>query len=652
MAVLGLLELPVEVLVNIFSHLDEADFKSLEQTCTLFQQIVLDEELWKTLFLQRNNTLSFPSFSRSHLYSVEYVERNKGLNQWRHNRATKTKYTISHDPTQQHRDISKVVFDFPRCACYNEGLITFLQLHTKRKKDRVAYIQCTTPHGSSTMHFNINAVVFGRYDGRVFGKLLTNKSYLSPVTEFDEKHECTVTAISTVAYEDSSDDWCISGDESGTIIWWCNTKKKSTLKISSHSIAQFHVHRSITIAMDLESIYVIKNMNEVHSINLLDKIGKDFSEVRINKVDFGGKNIILATYFELYVISFDIGKDFGNFKVMRFDTVIQEVSLDEKTAKKSRDLDLPGDDGCFVSVLTEEMTVYVINIRSNKSELRYQTKLSFHESWMTCQVTNLVLVCAFSGMIGIYDAITGNEIRVIQNTETFPEFLNVSHGQILIGKGNVLNYYQYVSEDEYQKKKKGSMKSRSNKWNENLELQLAMYDEEKQSKKENENNFLKWKRKFVGDIDDEQLQLEIALLESQNYQNREQHIDSDTDEFISVANASTVSLDGSSKAHALQTDSDLDEDFMRALRESQSEDQTRRTRISMTRPGPLGELDYVRTSDPLSDAESLDEDTKRQIEIMESINPQANSSGDHNATEDEDLALAIALSLSQVNGTS
>lgn len=637
----SLSSLPVEVLVNIFSHLDDSDFRSLEQTCKLFDRIVHDEELWKNLFLQRHNTLWFPSFSRSNLYSMEYIKRNMALNEWRHNRATKTKYTITHDVSQQPQDISRVVFDFPRCACYNEGMVTFLQLQKKRKKDRVAYIQCTTPHGTSARHFNINAVVFGRYDGRVFGKLLTNKSYLSPVTEFDDRHYSAVTAIVTTAYQDSPDDVCVSGDESGEVIWWRNTQKEKKMKISSHPIADLHVHKNTTIAIDLETIYVIKSMEEVHSIDLIAKIGTDFSNCKVTKVDFGGRNIVVATLFEIYVISIDIGKDFGRTRPMFFLSAIQEVSIDEATAKKERDLSLAGGDGCYIAVLTEDKNVSTINIRMPGVDLECQSTVSLHESWVTCQINNLVVVCAFSGMIGVYDVMTGNEIRVIRNSEHYPEFLNISHGQILVGKESTLYYYQYVSIGDHSKKKRGGNRVRSNKWNENLQQQLKMYDDEEQKRITDRNYMDKLKKKFVGDIDDEEVQFQIALMESKGSSSQLSSLNPE-DHLLG-------SQESNSTTNQFIDDDEIDVDFLKALQDSETQERRAEKRRERTQKTPIGTLDHVYERESVSDTESLDEETRRQIELIDELHASTASNIQGSEENDEELALAIALSLSNMN---
>lgn len=637
----SLSSLPVEVLVNIFSHLDDSDFRSLEQTCKLFDRIVHDEELWKNLFLQRHNTLWFPSFSRSNLYSMEYIKRNMALNEWRHNRATKTKYTITHDVSQQPQDISRVVFDFPRCACYNEGMVTFLQLQKKRKKDRVAYIQCTTPHGTSARHFNINAVVFGRYDGRVFGKLLTNKSYLSPVTEFDDRHYSAVTAIVTTAYQDSPDDVCVSGDESGEVIWWRNTQKEKKMKISSHPIADLHVHKNTTIAIDLETIYVIKSMEEVHSIDLIAKIGTDFSYCKVTKVDFGGRNIVVATLFEIYVISIDIGKDFGRTRPMFFLSAIQEVSIDEATAKKERDLSLAGGDGCYIAVLTEDKNVSTINIRMPGVDLECQSTVSLHESWVTCQINNLVVVCAFSGMIGVYDVMTGNEIRVIRNSEHYPEFLNISHGQILVGKESTLYYYQYVSIGDHSKKKRGGNRARSNKWNENLQQQLKMYDDEEQKRITDRNYMDKLKKKFVGDIDDEEVQFQIALMESKGSSSQLSSLNPE-DHLLG-------SQESNSTTNQFIDDDEIDVDFLKALQDSETQERRAEKRRERTQKTPIGTLDHVYERESVSDTESLDEETRRQIELIDELHASTASNIQGSEENDEELALAIALSLSNMN---
>ena len=67
---LVLQDLPPEILINIFSHLDEKDLFTLQEISTHFQQLIQDEELWKNLFKSRIYTTHFPTFSQSTKFSV------------------------------------------------------------------------------------------------------------------------------------------------------------------------------------------------------------------------------------------------------------------------------------------------------------------------------------------------------------------------------------------------------------------------------------------------------------------------------------------------------------------------------------------------------------------------------------------------------
>ncbi|AGO11044.1 AaceriAFR438Wp [[Ashbya] aceris (nom. inval.)] len=511
--------LPPEVLVSIFSYLDVQDFKALEQTSARFHRIINDEELWKNMFLARMHTKYFPSCSRSSKYSIEYGERNRQLSRWRHSRAVTTKFPIIHGRRVDDisaRGISQVVFDFPRCACYNEGLVTFLQLNAKRRKDRLVYIQCATPQGCYVMHFNINAVVFGRFDGKVFGKLLTNKSYLSPVIEFDSSHNSRVTAIATIAYEGSSHDWCVSGSDDGEIIWWCDAKLRSRVRVSNQAILNLFISSTMTVAVDAACVYVITDMKQVHSLQLAKYVSvSNQARPSFIQVDFGARLLVLGSSHQLHVISINPDQDIGFSRKFESDAEILEVSIDEITARReSEGPAIAGGDGCYISVRCADDSVMVFNIRSQTPELKPQLKLSFHETIYKCSVSHLILACAFSGMVGLYDAATGTELRVTRGTEQYPLFMNLADGHLITGSPDVIHYHQYVSLDQ-KKKKKPDSNVRKNRWNESVQSHLELFHDAERLRTEQLERDAQLRQRFLGDVDDEEIQLQIAMMESE-----------------------------------------------------------------------------------------------------------------------------------------
>ncbi|CCC69004.1 hypothetical protein NCAS_0C00140 [Naumovozyma castellii] len=622
---LSLQRLPPEILVVIFSYLDEKELSILQDLSIYFRNLINDEELWKNLFKARIHTNYFPSYSHSTKYSTEYVERVHGLKQWKHNKAVRTKYTIS-PSSHMVQQIESLYFDYPRCTCYNDGVITMVQLQSNRNKQRrYTYIPCTTPQGCSTMNFNINAAVFGRFDGRVFGKLLSNRSYLTPVTEFNSRHSACVTAITNSTVPgDSNQNWSVSGSENGEIIWWCETKSMNFKKVSNKTILHLSLYKQWTIVIDEEKIYVIKDMEEVNILPL-PTISNDSSEERILqihffKVDFGSRCIVLANLQTVYVISFDVEKNFGFTRSITFPAAnISDVIIDENTANREQDLEVAGLDGCYIAVSTMSDEVNIINIRAPGQSLKIQSNIKFDEPIYKCEVTNLVLAAALNGSLQIFDASSGNLIKTVQKTEKFPEFLSISQGRMIVGSGNTLNYLQFISDDLHSRKSKSSgSRNRSNKWNETMNSELQLYDDEVTKRREQEKKAEKLFAKYGGDIDEEELQLKIALMESEETFHTNGN-DSNTSQNNDEENLRRVLEESRNDTNNLNISSmdirNEDEEFLKAVEQSLLvNERSQETSHSNNHP-PLTTTQPAPTS----------------------------------SAEDEELQLAIALSLSEIS---
>ncbi|QLQ81777.1 hypothetical protein HG537_0G00300 [Torulaspora globosa] len=626
---LCLVALPPEVLINIFSHVDEKDLYVLQQVCSYFSCLINDEELWKNLFVSKMHTCFFPSFAQSYKYSVEYMERVRGLKQWKHNRAIKTKYVLSPSPRFQ-AQIEKLIFDYPRCACYNDGIITLVQLHSRRKKDRLIYIPCTTPQGCSTMSFNINAAVFGRFDGRVFGKLLSNKSYLTPVTEFDARHSSCVTAITTSASQDSLEDWCVSGSENGDLIWWCEAHMVNSLKVSSKVILQVALYKNWTVALDIEKVYVIRDMKDIYKITLpkvKNSDGTDMTiQVQFQKVDFGSMSLVIADTRHIFVISLNPEGDFGRWRSMYVSEGISNLEIDAITSRREQNKNLAGQDGCYVAIMTTENSIKVLNIRAPGNNLKVETNLQFDEQIFTCQVSNLVLVCALSGRLQVFDAAGATLIKTVQKTDKYPQILAISQGKMIIGSGNIIHFLEYTPDTSYGKKQRGSgLRGHSNKWERTVDTELALYDEEESLRRKKALEHERLLQTYGGDLSDDELQLRIALMESEASNERgldsAQEDDEDSDLKRAIEESQRVHQD----RQFLETFADEeDEEFLRALEQSNT-DQRQVQGRSLSRRMP-------------------------QV-----INESTNNAGSnetyqaHVPDDDEALQLALALSLSEMH---
>lgn len=630
-----LVSLPAEILINIFSHLDEKDLYVLQQVCRHFARLINDEELWKNLFISKIHTGYFPSFSQSSRYSSEFLQRINGLKQWKHNRAVKTKYVLSPSPRYQIQ-IENLLFDYPRCACYNDGIITLVQLHSKRKKDRLIYIPCTTPQGCSTMHFNMNAAVFGRFDGRVFGKLLSNKSYLTPVTEFNSRHSTCVTAITTSSSQGSLEDWCVSGSENGEVIWWCEAKKVTSLKISNKIILYLALFKNWTIALDEDKIYIVHDMADVHVMGL-PKVTEDAGDMRpvrvqFFKVDFGSMSLILADTKQLFVISFNPFQNFNYTRSIKIPKLINKIILDDATSLKEQNTNLAGGDGCFLAVMTMENSINLINIRAPGNTLKIDNVLEFSDHVFTCQVTNLVLICAFSGRLEVFDAASAQLVKTVQKTDTDPQFLAISQGKMIVGSGNVIHFLQYISESTYDNKRShSSQRGHSNKWESRVNAELAIYDEEQELQKKRELENERLLELYGGDMSDEELQLKIALLESSSVSQPEiTNIEEVEEDVRRAIEESERSYQDQDLYRGLADEED--QDFLRALEHSRSEDQAPSSRAR--RRNLADENEPLESARLLNRTEHSDSNSRQGLDTRD---------------DDEALQLAIALSLSEMN---
>lgn len=674
----SLQDLPREVLIRVCSFLDEQDVLSLQVVSREFRSLLQDQEFWKQLVNQRLATLNFPCVSREAGYMDEFYERKYLLNTWKHNKVVKNKYTINpYRPGNIDAGaIERCIFQYPRCYLYNEGTITIAQLNkapgsaggANRKK--FTYIPCTTPQGCSTMDFNMNAAVFGRFDGRVFAKLLTKNTFLTPVVEFDQCHtnRSCVTAINIMMnsqFESGKSTICVSGSELGEIIWWQDNTMLKRLQLSTQPIIKLFLYQwdsmtNYTVAMDSAlNVYVVVNKDTVSTLSLITDV-EPLQNLKINdihfiKIDFGDINLIISTIDSLYVVSLDIEKDFGHCTSFHISSLenqqldpIKDLYIDETTALTKRDHTLAGSDGCYIGLVTQSNEILIINIReklSNQNDkLRLHKRLIFNEIINSCQLNNLILAVTLNDNLKILDPTTGDLLKTVNKVDRGTQYIKICDNKIITTTGNTLNYYQFNSTSNaatHHGKKRSHHGPRgknivSNKWNMTLNSAKKLFDEEEDRLQDRirENNRLL--DEYGGDIEEltneDDINLRIALLESQSTNNQQPTISTSNTQLNEDEELKRAIEESERLQHLNEHGDDEDEEFRRALelsrqeQDQQSEPRTiRRSRL------------------PLSDESTPHSATPQQT------NTQTHPQSSNNTTEDEDLALAIALSLSEIN---
>lgn len=598
----SLSSLPPEILFRILSHLDEADLHTLQQLSRNLNRLIGAEELWKYLLRAQLGARQFPSASRSPSFHTEFNKRRDTAHKWRHARIVRTKYAVGAGPqadaiapAAQTSSAERLVFDYPRCAAYQDGTVVLLHLQgARRSRQRLTYIPCTTPHGCSTMDFTIGAVVFGRFDGRVFGKLLSSRAYLTPVTEFGARHSAAVTCIAARRQPPGTDGEtatlptfdCVSGSEDGELLWWRDTKCIGRCKVATGALWRLQYWRDCTLALDDSRAYVVDTREMKHAFSCALPVAAP-ALIHV-AVDWGNSTLVLVTRTNVYVIPFNFTEGFGTplepFALPEGQTITL-FTMDTDTSLRPRERDLAGSDGCYAAVLTSQNEVIVVDIRSSTMQMAPVSRHTFPDPVAVLALTPSCLFAAQANSIEVHDAATGATLKVLQRTDPQPQFLRVSQGRIVTGSGTTLHLLETMRSshgDEHGSGKSRGGSRRSHKWVESVDAQLDAFAEDEQHRSDRRAENDRLIQEYGGDVvvsagegarlqmqrgddmDDEDVQLRIALLESEAAS-----VDADASgEHDAELEEAIRQSQGGNSSH--ETSHEYDAELEEAIRQSQS----------------------------------------------------------------------------------
>lgn len=581
----SLLDLPVELIIQILSYLEVSDIYNIYDTCELLKNIINDDELWKNIFLTKFKTIKFSSVTKSYKYSIELIRRQQILTKWK--KATGTHKNLIIDVP----NVEKLVFNYPKVISFSDqGEINILSID--KGKSEVT-IPITTPNGCTCYHFNSFGSVFGRFDGKIFTKLLNNRSsYISSITQFSDSHGCSVTSI----YNDELN--CFSGDEHGFIFKW-DLKNRNLIKkfkISDQSILKIKGSNNLIISMDFNKIHIVEN-NSIKSIELVD-----FENIQFFNVDFASKLIILTNMNNLRIYSFG-ENSFGKFNEFNLSNNDQfyKISLE---IKKNLDLRIAGNDGCNLGLLTINGLVISINIRNLiLKNNKIQPQLLFNPIFDNLNIpvgippissidvnSSVILLGSYNGFAATYDILTGDFIKLVstripkryllltENSFLIPVksvklgLNNESNGLLLIN--NIIQYFQFgnlANEQGAQKKVKKSINvnfnDRKNLIQNKIKNEIDDLDFNEFEDYKNE----KLLNKYNGDelTDQEQIELAMVLNNSLNDQTNNNNNDNEhNDEDDDLAKALELSRLGSSFNSPINDNDLADDDYELQLQEA------------------------------------------------------------------------------------
>lgn len=506
-----------------------------------------------------------------------------------------------------------------------------------KKATKYNYIPGISPSNCTYFKLYEEEIVFGNSEGMIFIKPFQKKTSSNSIIQILDKdnetpahaHNSSISCIEVLNFDTdfanvdktqktniSNNQYIITVDTIGNLkIWFVNNKYTNE---SYKKVLELH---TVTLSRVI-NIFVVENMQKIILVDEKDTLSilelscdyeatktdgvpdirlKDKKQIRIPienstsnsstsskirfvKFDYGTNNLIVTTKSELVVIKYikayqnlikgEVNNDFYFSYKFEINENIQNIAIDEETCMKQQISDLLGNDGCFITVMTETASfdtkktysnLYVFNIRQEK-QFSPQIVLKFYEQCYAACVNKMLLMVYMKDKVVLYNALTGEELRIIKITPpplakknpaldfnviktsknkialygSYSNDLHVLHYntesiQKLMDKGNFKHMSkkdrikkEHLEEVQLQKNKKrsyGGAKFHSNNrsssalTNESFLDEYLNMKEEESRKQQNIADFdIDFAGLDIGDIndytEDELIQLKIALSES------------------------------------------------------------------------------------------------------------------------------------------
>ncbi|KAL6938740.1 hypothetical protein ACO0OL_000352 [Hanseniaspora opuntiae] len=356
-----------------------------------------------------------------------------------------------------------------------------------KKATKYNYIPGISPSNCTYFKLYEEEIVFGNSEGMIFIKPFQKKTSSNSIIQILDKdnetpahaHNSSISCIEVLNFDTdfanvdktqktniSNNQYIITVDTIGNLkIWFVNNKYTNE---SYKKVLELH---TVTLSRVI-NIFVVENMQKIILVDEKDTLSilelscdyeatktdgvpdirlKDKKQIRIPienstsnsstsskirfvKFDYGTNNLIVTTKSELVVIKYkkayqnlikgEVNNDFYFSYKFEINENIQNIAIDEETCMKQQNSDLLGNDGCFITVMTETASVdtkktysnlYVFNIRQEK-QFSPQIVLKFYEQCYAACVNKMLLMVYMKDKVVLYNALTGEELRIIKIT--------------------------------------------------------------------------------------------------------------------------------------------------------------------------------------------------------------------------------------------
>lgn len=426
--------LPTEILIVILSYTDPLTLENIPLVCKTWYNILKDDTIWNSIFKLQFpfNSQIFPSISRSNNYKTELIIRSHLIHNFKRGKLLNNHYKINHIITNSSISIDwfrnkLTIIDIPR-----DTIISFDLRNGKSQK----FLNDFQPQGitsydagtSSNSILGSRCLIFGRWDGSVYGALIDYKGLiLSDLHKWNEVSNNRITCVTSclnisnsinnmtinnntnsmkfnnyidrikINNNDTSHNQLIksgsigafSCDESGMIFGWDIRNGDCLFKLKlfneNNKVIKLQSDGKTILICLLENgeIWVIKNIFKSLRDNSIKiekfKIGiipfDRYNSILLNLfVDYGNETVTIWNELNLIIYSFSIDNllnlNLNNKLIYEppIDTLISSVIFENNSKMFiKRDLNIVGSDPLLASIVLNNGIINIINIRETLS---------------------------------------------------------------------------------------------------------------------------------------------------------------------------------------------------------------------------------------------------------------------------------------------
>lgn len=551
---MGINDLPVEVLINIFSRLNPLDLCNGRVVCKKWYEAIRDKHTWTGSFSRRFGSSNvFPSVSGSSVWMTEYFTRLEVYKRWRKGIARHSSYQVLNDDEISFINHSIADFNQNRLLTFSRGDISICNLRDGKNATYIPGNQAFTRISAYSISWDY--LFLGKETGGLYLKNLktstsSTTSRTSLITLIDDTDAnldpITCTALNFWLEKHRRDVDCIAGTMLGVVKFWNITGTLvKTLELNDPLVEIKSEFQNVAVALSLSKLYIIDIKTfEVSSIELELPFVEQDSHRLFMDVDFADSNVILSYKNRIWLYNYER----NTTSSVEFEPDLTVLNAKMQTVPRRmltrRDTLLAGSDGLLYANILSNGTVIVWNVRDTGSTIVPQCLISptFAKLWpshflptaeaSTISLNSSILaVGGLNGYTNLYNVITGQFLRYC--SVKFPKKLSHIYHSITgvsdillnpdqndtLGAIVIMDAVQYFSFGDHQTKfgtkdKKKLNVGPSNKQYVKQSIRDGMEDYDRQQKIKQEQELLLERYNGVEYDPDEELSVALAISES------------------------------------------------------------------------------------------------------------------------------------------